>query len=168
MLLLKPIDHLLQKDFFIAEEVKNRINFAIFGTISNHRFLKQMVNFYNKTEFNVFAPPVITHTFSPIINRETIATNEIIFIPVYFYPLLFENRLEDYSKYIQTESYAVHLWDHSWAKTKQNTAKELLKNLKEVLFDFVFYGYSFQYFKRYTKEFSRKIVQLAKAKILHL
>ncbi|WP_309609397.1 glycosyltransferase [Flavobacterium sp.] len=167
MLLLKPIDDLLQNDFFIAEEVKNRINFAIFGTISNHRFLEQMLNFYNKNEFNGFAPPVITHTFSPVINQETIVTNEIIFSSDYFYPLLFENRLEHYTKYIQPESYAVHLWDHSWGKTNAIGFLGLLENLKTVSIDFLFYGYSFSYFKRYTKEFSRKIIQLAKAKITH-
>ena len=168
MLLLKPIDDLMQNNFFIGEEVINRVAFGLFGAISNHRFLEQMLNLYNKKEFNGFAPPIITHTFSPIVNQETITHNEIIFSAAYFYPLLYENRLEDYTKYIRPESYAVHLWDHSWAKTNAIGFLGLLENLKTVSIDFLFYGYSFQYFKRYTKEFSRKIVQLAKAKILHL
>jgi mannosyltransferase OCH1-like enzyme len=165
MLLLKPIDTLLQFNFFIGEEVNNRIAFGLFGTIKRHRFLERMVTFYDSTEFNIFSPPVITHTFSPIINKQTIETNEIIFKPFYFYPLPFENRMQNYAEFIKPESYAVHLWDHSWAKEKQMGFLPLISNLWEVLVDYLFYEYSFAYFKRYSKEFSRKIYHLLKAKI---
>lgn len=167
MLLIKPIEDLLRFDFFTSEEVKERVAFGLFGVVPGHRFLQQMVHFYNTTEFNQFAPPVITHTFSPLINRATIAANEIIFESDYFYPLSYENKQEDYMKYVTSKSYAVHLWDHSWAKTNAIGFLGLLENLKTVSIDFLFYGYSFLYFKRYAKEFSRKIVQLAKAKITH-
>ena len=164
MILLKPIDNLLLYDFFIAEEVENRVAFGMFGSVKQHRFLLQMLNFYNNEEFNEFSPPVITHTFTSIINKQTANKNEIVFEPKYFYPLPYENRFEAYSKFIKPESFAVHLWDHSWRKTAQKGFPGLLKNLKTVLFDFLFYGYSFKYFKRYTKEFFRKIIQLLRAK----
>lgn len=165
MMLLQPLDILLQYDFFIGEEVSGRINFALFGAQKKHRFLKQMLDFYDATHFNVFAPPVITHTFSPIINVQTIGTNEIIFKPSYFYALPFEHRSDHYSEFIKPESYAVHLWDHSWVKEKQTGFLPLISNLWEVLVDYLFYGYSFAYCKRYFKEFSRKIYHLLKAKI---
>lgn len=164
MMLLQPLDLLLQYDFFIGEEVSGRINFALFGAPKRHRFLKQMLDFYDATHFNVFALPVITHTFSPIINAQTIGTNEIIFKPSYFYPLPFEHRLDYYTEFIQQESYAVHLWDHSWAKVPQLGLLPLVKNLSEVVVDYLFYEYSFAYFRRYSKEFSRKIYQLLRAK----
>ncbi len=164
MMFLQPIDKLLQYDFFIGEEVKGRIAFGLFGAVKKHRFLKQMLNFYDATEFNVFSPPVITHTFNPLINKQTIEPNEIIFKPSYFYPLSFENRLHDYAEFIEPESYAVHLWDHSWAKETQSGFYPLLKNLGEVIKDYLFYKYSFAYFRRYSKEFLRKTYHLLKAK----
>lgn len=164
MLLLKPIYSLLKYNFFIGEEVQNRVNFALFGSVQGHRFLHKMIEFYNQTEFNVFSPPVITHTFSPIINRLTITKNGIIFEPNYFYPLPYEKRFENYKGFIQPESYAVHLWDHSWAKKEESGLLLLFENLKIVIVDFIFYKYSFSYFKRYSREFFRKIVHYLIAK----
>lgn len=165
MLLLKPIDALLQFDFFVGEEVQNRVNFAIFGAVKNHPFLEHMLAFYEKTEFNAFSPPVITHTFSPFINRKTVIENEMILDVNYFYPLPYENRFEKYNKFIKLESYAVHLWDHSWAKQSESEMFPLVKNLGVVLSDYLFYNYSYGYFKRYTKEFLRKLYHLLKTKI---
>jgi mannosyltransferase OCH1-like enzyme len=164
MILLQPINALLQYDFFIGEEVSNRIAFGLFGVQKKHRYLKQMLDFYDTTEFNAFSPPVITHTFSPLINAETIKANEIIFEPIYFYPLPFENRLRDYADFIKPESYAVHLWNHSWVNEPQLRITSLLKNMGAVAIDFLFYKYSYVYFKRYSKEFSRKLYHLLKAK----
>ncbi|WP_316632866.1 glycosyltransferase [uncultured Flavobacterium sp.] len=165
MLLLKPIDALLRCFFFTGEEVKNRVAFGLYGAIPNHRFLKKMLEFYNTNEFNVFSPPVITHVFSSIINKQSIVEGEVIFDVFYFYPLPYEKRMEDYTSFIQAETYAVHLWDHSWVKHTELDVLQLFKNLKEVAVDFIFYNYSFGYFKRYAKEFSRKIYHLLKSKI---
>jgi mannosyltransferase OCH1-like enzyme len=165
MLLLKPIDLLLDYNFFIGEEVPNRINFAIFGSIKNHNFLREMIEFYENTEFNVFSPPVITHTFSPIINRENVGLNEKIFPLDYFYSLPYENRGEDYLNYKTENSLALHLWDHSWKIETKNDLIELFKNLKIVMVDYLFYNYSSSYFKRYFKEFSRKIYHAIKSKL---
>ncbi|MEW5676303.1 glycosyltransferase [Flavobacterium enshiense] len=157
MLLLKPINELLQYDFFTAEEVKGRVAFGLFGATPQHFFLKQMATFYDTNEFNVFSPPVITHTFSPLINTDTVKVGEIIFPPDFFYPLSFENRLEDYAKYITTNSYAVHLWDHSWRAPEKENVFTLINKIMSVFTDFVCYGYSYSYFRRYAKEFLRKL-----------
>jgi mannosyltransferase OCH1-like enzyme len=165
ILLLKPIENLLGYNFFIGEEVFERVNFGIFGAVKGHLFLKKMLDLYNTTEFNGFSPPIITHTFSPIINQKTISENEIILNPEYFYPLPYENRAEDFSVYTTVNSYAVHLWDHSWKNTTNQGMSILLENWVSVIFDFILYGYSFTYFRRYFKEFSRKIYHELKAKI---
>jgi len=164
MILVKPIDDLLKFNFFIGEEVKNRVAFGIFGCKKNHPFLKKMNDFYEVAEFNVFSPPVITHTFSPIINKDTIRDNEIICEPEYFYPLPYQNREEKYFNYLTSNSVSVHLWDHSWEVKKNTGVKILFKNWKDVLVDFLFYGYSYSYFRRYFKEFSRKIYHEFKSK----
>lgn len=167
MILLQPIDPLLQYVFFTGEEVKGRVAFGLYGAVPKHRFLKQMLEFYETNEFNVFSPPVITHTFSSMINKQSIVEGEVVLDVPFFYPLPYEKRMEDYTSFIQPETFAVHLWDHSWAKHTELGLSQLFKNLNEAAVDFVFYNYSFGYFKRYTKEFSRKIYHLLKSKIRH-
>jgi len=164
MLLLKSIDNLLQYNFVIGEEVEGRINFALFGSEKKHRFLGEMIKFYDATEFNVFSPPVITHTFSPLISRATIKEKEEIVSSDFFYPLPYENRAENFSKFITENSLAVHLWDHSWKGTSQENLKTLFNNWISVVVDFLFYNYSHAYFRRYFKEFSRKIYHKIKSK----
>lgn len=165
MLLLKPINALLGYVFFTGEEVKDRVAFGLYGSVPKHLFLKRMLEFYNTNEFNVFSPPVITHTFSPIINKQSVIEGEVILDSSFFYPLPYEKRKENYNAFVQPETYAVHLWDHSWAKNTDSGLLQLFKNVKEVAVDFVFYNYSWGYFKRYTREFLRKIYHFLKSKI---
>ncbi len=157
MLLLKSLESFLSYKFFIGEEVSGRINFALFGSEKNHPFLAKIDAFYNNTEFNSFSPPVITHTFSPLINIKTLNSNDKILPPDYFYPLAYEDKEEKYLKYTTLNSHAVHLWEHSWKPKKTETTSQLLKNLITVGNDYLFHGYSIPYVKRYGKEFSRKL-----------
>jgi mannosyltransferase OCH1-like enzyme len=157
MLLIKPIDDLLYSDFIVGEEVTGRVNFALFGAVQGQNFLKKMKKFYDTTPFNEFSVPVITHTFSPLVQTENLTENERIFPPEYFYALPYQNRNEDHSKYVTENSYAVHLWDHSWNAEKNENTSTLVRNLRTVTADYVFYGYPRPYFIRYFREFSRKL-----------
>ncbi|RLD27574.1 MAG: mannosyltransferase [Bacteroidetes bacterium] len=157
MLLLKPIDVLLSNDFFTAYEVGDRAAYGLFGAIAGHRFLKQMKEFYDTTEFNEFSLPVITHTFKLYINKANLGENDRIFPPEYFYPLSYENKDEDYNQFITSNSYAVHLWGHSWNDKEGKRFCFLIKGLKTVTIDYLFYGYSKQYFIRYFRGFSRQL-----------
>lgn len=157
MLLLKSIDPLLSYDFFTGYEVKDRAAYGLFGGCPDHPFLKEMVQFYKTTEFNQFAPPVITHTFSETVSEERLGSNDRIFPISYFYAFSYESRKEDYSKFITTDSYAVHLWDHSWNAAKKDTLGRLMGKLLTVTKDYLFHGYSYSYFKRYFREFARKL-----------
>lgn len=157
MLLLKPIDSLMALDFFTGNEVEGRAAYGLFGGKPKHRFFEKMKDFYDHTSFNQFSLPVITHTFSPIVNEQNLMRNEEIFTPEYFYALTYENRNKNYKKFISTNSYAVHLWDHSWSISVQTSMSYLWRSLRTVVVDFVFYGYPSSYFKRYFKEFTRKI-----------
>jgi mannosyltransferase OCH1-like enzyme len=157
MLLIKSIDDLLSLDFFSGFEVDKRAAYGLFGGIAKHRFFDRMKQFYDSTPFNEFSLPVITHTFSPLVQTENLNKNEQIFSLEYFYALPYQNRNEDHSKFITEKSYAVHLWDHSWKAEKKETTSALCRNLRTVTIDYVFYGYPWSYFRRYFKEFSRKI-----------
>ncbi len=159
MLLLKPLNNFLSYDFFSGYEVEDRIAFGLFGGIKEHRFFQLMHHFYDITPFNQFSLPVITHTFSPIINEETLQENEIILDPDFFYALTYQNRAQDFKKYLTINSIAVHLWDHSWKLKEEETLWVLIKKIKVVLVDYLFFNYPKAYFKRYFRAFSRKIAQ---------
>lgn len=160
MLLLKPINDLLKFDFFTGEEVKGRVAYGFYGAKPQNHFLKKMLQFYENNYFNSFSPPVITHTFSELLKVENLKENEIIFSSEVFYPLPYELKNEDFKRYVSTISYAVHLWDHSWKiEKKGETIVSLLKNMYSVCIDFFVYKYPYVYFRRYIKEFGRKIYQ---------
>jgi mannosyltransferase OCH1-like enzyme len=157
MLLIKPIsESILLLDFFTGYEVEGRAAYGFFGAKKGNRFIQEMADFYNSSEFNEFSLPVITHTFKGLINDKTISANEKIFNPKVFYPLTYQNRNENYKNYINDETIAIHLWDHSWTEPKKSRF-ELINNLKKILRDYLFYGYSKEYFIRYFREFSRKL-----------
>ncbi len=158
MLLLTSLDSLLTYRFFSGNEVAGRVAYGLFGGEPQHRFFKAMTAFYDKTPFNQFSLPVITHTFKALINENTLEDNEQLVSVSYFYALTYENREKPYQEYLTKESIAVHLWDHSWGqKSESNTYGTLFKNLRIVGSDFLLYGYPWSYAKRYLRGFLRKI-----------
>ncbi len=157
MLLLKSIDPLLDYNFFTGYEVDERPAYGIFGAIPNHPLIGDMASFYKNERFNQFSPPVITHTFKEIIAPQNLGDKDRILAPHFFYALPYEHKDEDFSKFVSEESYAVHLWDHSWKQPPKEGFWQLVRNFNTVCIDRVFYGYPKSYFKRYTKEFGRKM-----------
>lgn len=117
MLVVKNFDELLEYDFFLGEEVPGRINLAIFGAIPQHPVVNSFIEFYTEKEFNPADLPIISYTLSKVLERnknEVFSAKDKILGFKCFYPLPFENRNENYSGYIYDETYAVHLWNHSW------------------------------------------------------
>lgn len=157
MLIIKPIESLLSYAFFTGYEVEGRANFAIFGAIKKNHVLKNMKEFYDVQYFNPFSPPVITHTFKELVVKEQLKHGEVILPIDYFYPLPYQKRDEHFQEYITPATLAVHLWEHSWKAHKKEGFWQLLKKLNEVCIDYMFYGYPKAHFKRYSKEFSRKL-----------
>jgi mannosyltransferase OCH1-like enzyme len=157
MLLIQSIESLLALEFFTGYEVEGRAAYGLFGGVANHRFFELMKQFYATTPFNQFSLPVITHTFKPFVQTESLLENEQILSPEYFYALPYEKRDANYEDFISSKSLAVHLWDHSWSATRVVSTSVLWKNLRTVLSDFIFHGYPKSYAKRYVKEFSRKL-----------
>lgn len=157
MLLVQSLDPLLSYDFFSGFEVPERAAYGLFGGVANHRFFKEMKAFYDSIPFNPYSLPVITHAFAPLMQVENLTDNEILFDQEYFYALPYEERGKNYKDLITPNSYAVHLWDHSWQENAPKETKgSLLMKLKEVTVDYLFHGYPHAHFKRYFREFSRK------------
>ena len=165
MLLLKPIDSLLKNKFFTGEEVKGRIAYGIFGAIKSHRFFEKTLKYYENTEFNEFSLPIITQIFDTFINKSNLLENEVIYKPNYFYSLTYENKHEDYHKFIVEDSYAVHLWNHSWKENEKIGIKFYVSSIVKVVIDYVFYGYSKAYFIRYLRGYSRQVYYLLRDKL---
>lgn len=158
MLLLKPIDELLSLDFFTGYEVPDRAAYGFFGGIAGHRFFAAMTHFYSNYYFNPYSLPVITHTFKGIINQQALHSNERIFSPAHFYALAYQDKENNYLDYVTERSFAVHLWDHSWKQEHKKDAWWYLVNLTKVKWDFVFYGYPWSYYLRYTRGFLRQLI----------
>lgn len=157
MLLLKSLDELLAHAFFTGFEHNDRAAYGIFGGIPGHRFFKLMTDFYNSERFNRYSPPVITHTFKGVMNKNALKENEKIFPQEVFYALPYQNKAESYKKYTTSNSIAVHLWDHSWQEAESITTWWLVKQLLSVFIDRWVYAYPKSYSKRYLKEFGRKL-----------
>ncbi|MDC7999260.1 glycosyltransferase family 32 protein [Gilvibacter sediminis] len=157
MLLVKPLESLLSNKFFTGYEVEGRPAYGIFGGVAGHRFFKAMNHYYNTQRFNRYSPPVITHTFKELIKPNVLASGEIIYDIDYFYALSYEDRDKAYESFLTDRSIAVHLWDHSWKQAPAQSVAWLLEQLWAVHMDRWMRGYPKAYFKRYRKEFARKL-----------
>ncbi|MEE9409089.1 MAG: glycosyltransferase [Polaribacter sp.] len=164
MLLLKPIDKLLSNSFFSGYEVEGRVAYGLYGGTKQHRFFYEMLSFYKKTAFDEFNPPIITHTFKHLINSSSLKHNEILLSPEYFYPLTFQNKEKDYKLFITKETYAVHLWDHSWKLETKKGYSFIFNQFKIVFLDFIMFGYSIKYLKKYLIEFMLNLYRMVKYK----
>lgn len=162
MLLLRNIDCLLKFNFFSGFEEKDRAAYGLFGGVPQNHFFKEMINFYDKNNFDQFDPPIITHTFKKLVRRENLKKNEILYDPEYFYPLTYKNRKKDYELFTTEITFAVHLWNHSWKIEKDQTFSAIFNNIKIIFFDFLFYSYSIKYLFKYFFFFSKEIYYLLK------
>lgn len=162
MFLVKKIDKLLKYRFFsgFEDDESLRVNYAFFGGVEKHRFFLKMLNFYDTKEFDEFNPPIITHTFKKIICSETVLEEEKLFTKEYFYPLPFKEKDNPIKNFITNKTIAIHLWDHSWKTEKKENVFSIFNDIKVVLIDFLFYGYSWKYFSFYILAFCKKIYHL--------
>ncbi len=159
MLVLRPLDDLLQYDFFTGYEVPGRPAYGLFGAVPGHGLIEMMDVFYKNERFNEFSPPVITHTFKDLIVPENLGPKDRILQPQAFYSLPYEQREKNYREFVNEQAYAVHLWDHSWKTASAENIGQLFRNLYTVMADTLVYNYPRSYFRRYSREFGRKIYQ---------
>ena len=131
MLVLNPLDSLLSDKTFIGAECSEFINCAILGTVSKSGFiyncLRQYENITITVDFNwglISIPRIITTIFRNNYSckelfDKIIQEKDIVIYPAnYFYALPYENKNDasNYKKYIQKESFAIHLWTSSWVE----------------------------------------------------
>lgn len=122
MLLLKPIDHLLENKSFWSFESDVHVNTAIIGSEKNNPIIKQCLEFYTNFKYSdVFleSPKIITPELKKIglidDNGSPQYCEENLVLPyIYFYPMSFQEADGQYQKFIKEESLGVHMWNASW------------------------------------------------------
>ena len=113
MLLLKNFDVLLVEDFFTAEYRPSNLNAAVIGSKPGHPLLNTLLDVYKNLEFDFLRPKTIPDVFDKIVWSFPDKSVKI-YPPDFFYPLPLEKKGEDFTKYLTENSFAVHLWNHSW------------------------------------------------------
>lgn len=113
MTIHKDITPLLKNSFFIGEEQNGIINAAILGAMPNHKFLQDILNFY---QLKIYDSPLYT---IPSIFTEIYKNNNYSDITVYpyeyFYPFYYQ---EEFSfQCITKNTYAIHWWNASWVNS---------------------------------------------------
>jgi mannosyltransferase OCH1-like enzyme len=129
MIVLKSFDSLLSSNCFLGAEDLIYINAAIIGAIPKNDFIKECLSLYdslfitiNSNLGEITIPRLITMKFNEISNNialfdKILFHQDIVIYPAqYFYPFPFENKMDSRNnrKYIEPESFTVHLWNSSW------------------------------------------------------
>lgn len=111
------------------------INNGFFASKKNHPILKSIIinikknigKLYSiKSQNDVFqltGPELFTDTIFFYL-KESNDSNVVIYPSTYFYPICCRNKFKISTKYIEksinTETYAIHLWNASWFKTNKS------------------------------------------------
>ena len=116
-------DKILSLDFFVGLtfDKKPVLMNSIIGSTKDNKILNQLLKIENIKYNNVM--DVIASTgpyYITDIYYKNIIENSCVFPVTYFFP--FSNKTQDrnkgldYTKYIKSETYCVHLWNCSWMK----------------------------------------------------
>lgn len=110
MLVLKDFEDLLEEDFFLGEEKEGLTSAGIIGITKNNPMVSALLDKYRQLTFDYEAPLYIPTFLTSYLDRDKAK----VYTKEYFYPLPFAERGKDFRPFVQAETYAVHLWNHSW------------------------------------------------------
>ena len=128
--LFKPLDTLLEYDFFIGLEDTGRFGTSTIGSVSKHWLSEKMLEIYNETPFsvhsmkdlvnvNIVSKLLLEHGFSHNNNLEVIS-NQAKFPISSFGGSIKSNTLPD-------TIYARHLYNGSWKNSNKSELSKLSK-----------------------------------------
>lgn len=126
MLLVKSFSDLINQEFFLGDHIQGKIGLGIIGSVKNHDILNKVLVNYRNEQFNLIKPKLIPDLFDQLLQDERKSIR--VYEPDYFYALPFEQKEKDFQEFLTNNSYAVHLWNHSW------------KNELSLLNDFKFFA----------------------------
>ena len=125
MLLVKPIDEFLADNMFIGREDKYNASMGIIGMTKKNIFCKVVMEFYDKSIFDLVRPPIITRFLTPKLveygfieedDTQQLANGLKVYQSDYFYPIHYtqEFDISDVYSYQKPTTYGIHLWNKSW------------------------------------------------------
>lgn len=113
IIVVKNLKDHLHYSFFAGEYRPGALNAAVIGSEASNPVLKELLDFYKNKKFDFLKLLTIPEVFDQIVWKHQGETVKLL-PPPCFYPLPIENREEDFAGFIRPETYAVHLWNHSW------------------------------------------------------
>ena len=121
----KNLDKFLHKRMFLGNQINNIPDLAFFGAEKNHKYLKDMVDFYqeeiwhdpNYIIINIFKK-IIKEKYNITFDNATIFENEYISIypSDYFFPYFYTNEFSP--DIITSNTHTVHWCNSSWMVKK--------------------------------------------------
>ena len=126
MLLVRPIDEFLNDKCFLGREDAQLANMAIMGAEKGNDFVKECIDLYERSKFNLVKPQVITDFITPLLKQygfveedtTQLLTNGLkVYKTDYFYPIPAGQSflLEEVLQYAKSDTYGIHLWNISWS-----------------------------------------------------
>lgn len=123
---LKSLDDILHNNCILGREDENTIGGHFLAAGKNHPFIKECLDFYDRSiRLKISPPPTIPRILTRIArtyglqneNSEQILMNGVFVYPSeYFSPLHYKERLnENPKKHITDKSYCIHYWQHGWS-----------------------------------------------------
>lgn len=137
MEVIKNIDHLLDKEFFIGNEANYNIAAGVIGVKEKeNKYVKELMEFYEKQQefninmiYNYAIPKVITKTFEKYKREEIEKGIEILDGAIYVYPEEFFYPINyDYSKRNYTENTCmVHYYNADWIPKRERRVVKMYR-----------------------------------------
>jgi hypothetical protein len=171
MLIIKRLDFFRDCDCFLCKEDEIHISAGIIGSIKGSVYIKKCLEFYDSLnlddEFNLEShriPSVLTTTFERYVNfkPDLIASSDSekikVFKPEFFYPVSYEKKSDfrNYKKYINSNTYGVHLWFGSWL----NHDEFHYLNMREYGLAFREFLINLKKYKFYSKRYILKFISV--------
>lgn len=110
MMVLKDFSPLLDNSFFLGEEKDGVLNAAILGCEAGNEIIENLLDGYRKLGFSPDNPVSIPTYLTSNLDRNRVK----VYTKEYFYPLPYKDRGKKIQLFIKPNTFAVHLWNHSW------------------------------------------------------
>ncbi len=111
MLLVQPLDELLDTELLLGEENDGVISAGMIGATAQHPFIIECMRYYDKhVKERITIPRVLTNIF----NKSTNVDDATVLPSIAFYPFGPEDIKNYHGQRLTLSTYGIHLWNYSW------------------------------------------------------
>jgi mannosyltransferase OCH1-like enzyme len=118
MYVLKSFDNFLENDIVFGKEDSTYISAGMLAATPNNKYIQVVLESqYQKPESTYIPiPKLLTEVYDDFVAKDLFQGLKVkVFDSVYFYPFSDKNIKEFNFNNAPSESYAVHMWNYSWA-----------------------------------------------------